>query len=59
MAGLVVVDFASLFRDAGYEGSLHVRRLADGLDVGHDADRVQVMASVVEVPIALECSTPR
>jgi beta-lactamase class A len=49
-----VSDVAELFAAAGCRGSLHAVRLSDGAEVGHDADRLHVMASVVKVPIALE-----
>jgi beta-lactamase class A len=46
--------FQAIFEDAGCAGSLHALHLASGAEVGHDADRSQVAASVVKVPIALE-----
>lgn len=48
------MDLGALFHDAGCDGALHGLRLEDGLEVEHDSDRLQVMASVVKVPIALE-----
>jgi beta-lactamase class A len=46
-------DFGKLFDDAGCRGSLHVVRLGDGAEIGHEPDRPRIMASVVKVPIAL------
>ena len=48
------MDFTRLFDEAGCIGSLHAVRLWDGTEVSHDADRPQVLASVVKVPIGLE-----
>jgi len=48
------MDFTRLFDAAGCIGSLHAVRLWDGTEVSHDADRPQVLASVVKVPIGLE-----
>jgi beta-lactamase class A len=44
----------AIFGGAGCDGSLHAVRQSDGAEIGHDADRVQVSASVVKVPIAVE-----
>jgi len=43
-----------LFDTVGCEGSVHAVRLADGAEIGHEADRPHVLASVVKVPIGLE-----
>jgi beta-lactamase class A len=46
--------FEALFEGAGCSGSVHAVSLASGAEVGHEPDRLQVSASVVKVPIALE-----
>jgi beta-lactamase class A len=43
-----------IFNAAGCIGSVHAVRLSTGAEVGHDADRPQVLASIVKVPIGLE-----
>lgn len=43
-----------LFDAAGCAGSVHAVRLSDGAEVGYEADRPHVLASVVKVPIGLE-----
>jgi beta-lactamase class A len=48
------MDLLGLFEEAGCTGSLHAVRLSDAGEVAHEADRPQVLASVVKVPIGLE-----
>jgi beta-lactamase class A len=49
-----VTDLASVFSDAGVDGSLHAVDLASGREVVHDADAPVVLASVFKVPVLLE-----
>lgn len=50
------MDLKRLFEDSecACSATLHAVRLSDGAEVAHDADRPQVLASVVTVPIGLE-----
>jgi len=52
--GWVTEGLGRYFDGAGCVGSVHAVRLSDGAEVGHDPDRLHVMASVVKVPIGLE-----
>jgi beta-lactamase class A len=49
-----LVEIEEMFDAAQCTGSVHAVRLSTGAEVGHDADRAQVLASVVKVPIGLE-----
>jgi beta-lactamase class A len=50
----VETTLGRVFEEAGCAGSVHAVRLSDGVEVGYEADRPQVLASVVKVPIGLE-----
>lgn len=52
--GTVRTALDHLFDAAGCTGSVHAVRLSDGAEVGYEADRPHVLASVVKVPIGLE-----
>lgn len=49
-----MIALGKVFVDAGVSGAVHALDLNSGREVGHDADRLSVSASVFKVPVLVE-----